>query len=67
MMDRIYLRDGRMIESEVNGRTLDGEQGHAIILPAGNWPLRELIAKAQEIEVERSSNGDYWIEKEKAE
>lgn len=61
--ERIHLKTGEVVETDVNGRSLDGETGHALLIPAGDYPsFADYILAAQsgrEITVKRAQGGEH--------
>lgn len=61
MIDAIYLADGDMVLAEVNGKTLDGQEGY-VFLAVDCGSLLASIMEGQQIEVTRRAAGE-WNEK----
>lgn len=61
--EQIHLKTGGTVETDVNGRSLDGETGHAILIPLGNYPtFTDYILAAQsgrEITAKRHQGGEH--------
>jgi hypothetical protein len=56
--ETIHLLDGTTVQAEVNGKTLDGQRGEALLfVDTGN--LRGSLAESTEIEVERLPDGSW--------
>lgn len=60
-METIYLRDGTVVQAEVNGRDFDNTTGYALLVPQGKMSLRERLVKSVQIRVERDAQG-HWRE-----
>lgn len=56
-MEHIHLQDSTITEAEVNGKSLDGQRGHALLVPSGDMSLAERLAESVEIRVEHDEQG----------
>lgn len=61
--DQVQLGDGQIIETEVNGRTLDGLNGCIFIMGQGE-SLQQCLENGHFIDVGRSTTEETWKEKE---
>jgi hypothetical protein len=59
MQERIHLLNGETVETEVTGRSLDGETGYAFVVPPGGTyvTFEAYILAGSEVQVRRAGDG----------